>query len=365
MHYLKSALFFLVPLVLFSVQGCGGGSSGAFVPFSGNNQQSQASSNLNIAVAVTPTTIDTTGGQVVATATVTDATTSAPVKGQSVTFSVTPSTQASLAPGMATVTTDSNGKAIAFITPNDTPTTTNVIVMASAKGATAQTTFAIARGTGSVTLPSGLTSEKTIDQNSAGAIFLEQIPFTLKDANGNPRVGVPVTLTVYSHYGSGIIVTDYLTGGTEPGPATVTSDSNGKGIFNVSVTVFAPGVGSNVVDSIIFKAVTNDPVPLVGYGGLVTNLIQTKSASSSALTISPQAAKFLASDVAGATINFGISGGSGGYTVLSSNPNLVSVSLSGTGVVATLVDGSLWAGDVLITVTDSLGATASAAITRQ
>lgn len=410
MRYIRSIIFFLLPIFLFSMQGCGGGnSSGVFNPTSGKsstgttatggtggngglggafNNVSTVSGKASISLATDRTTIDANIGQVLATATVVDSKGTG-IAGVPVTFSVTAG-PATVAPSLVTVNTDAKGKALTVIVPGNTLTTTNVILMASMvySGNTAFSygNFQIARGTGIikfVTDPVGAAEtflyqmDKSIDSNSGGAVFFQQIPFKVLDANGNPRPGVPVTMSVYSHASNSaalliqpsVVTIDYLQNPVgEPSQQTVTTDSRGEGIFNVTVLAYAPGAGLAVGDSIVFKAVTNDTNALVGYVGLQTTLSETLAVGSASLKISPQTASFLASDVAGATRSFGISGGSTGaaYTVSSSNPNLVTVSLSGTSTaVATLADASAWTGSVFITVTDSTGATASATITRQ
>src|SRR6266567_3541269 len=69
---------------------------------------------------------------------------------------------------------------------------------------------------------------------AAAWIFEQLIPFKLTDANGNARVGVPVTLSVYSIDGdpAGVKIDFLVTPITEPNQQTVTTDSAGKGIFN-------------------------------------------------------------------------------------------------------------------------------------
>lgn len=284
MRYLRSIFVWLMPIILFSLQGCGGGnSSGAFTPFNataqGGNQQSQQSANLKISLDVSPVAIDTVGGQVVATATVTDATTGVPAQGQPVIFTVFPTTQASVSSGMSTVLTDSNGKAISFILPNDTPTTTNVIVQASVKGVAAQSTFQIARGTGKLTFTGApYQNQATISATApAGTwVFSNLVTVTLTDANGNARVGAPVTLSVFSHesnlFTPGLVTVDYLVNPAGTSESTVVTDSQGKAIFNVSVDVPSPDPGGTNGDSIVFQATTNDSTPITSYGGLVVSL---------------------------------------------------------------------------------------------
>ena len=83
------------------------------------------------------------------------------------------------------------------------------------------------------------------------------MPFTLLDANGNPRVGVPVNLSVFSSSAPGNF--SIFT------PSTVTTDAKGTGIFNIQADVFAAGVGMQNTESVVWRVQTNDTIPVVGY----------------------------------------------------------------------------------------------------
>jgi hypothetical protein len=203
---------------------------------------------------------------------------------------------------------------------------------------------------------------KDVNPNVAPAWTFEQlIPFKLTDSNGVARVGVPVTLSLYSIDGDPTGVTiDYLVHPTtEPTLQTVTTDSAGQGIFNVSVTLTTPPPLGVNVESLVFKAVTNDPVPVVAYVGNSYTLNSTAST----LTITPASASFGTAT----TLTFTVSGGSPPYSPPSStNTGRVTATLGADGhtVTAVLVDTSPWAGSVTISVTDSLGQSASATVTR-
>lgn len=202
---------------------------------------------------------------------------------------------------------------------------------------------------------------------------LQPIPFKLTDSNGNPRVGIPVTMYVYSitTLNPNDVTIDFLVPTTisgtvtapnpEPNQQTITTDSAGMGIFNTEIFITSPPVGSFTSVTVVFKAVTNDPVPVTAYVGQNYSL----TSITSALALAPSSLSFAATDVAGATRTFALSGGVAPYTVNSSDTARVTVSLSGTSVTATLVDASPWTESVTVSVLDSSGLTASSTITRQ
>ena len=100
--------------------------------------------------------------------------------------------------------------------------------------------------------------------------ILQLIPFRVTDSNGNPRVGVPVALSVYSitSLNPEDVTIDFLVPPvTEPSQQTITTDSAGQGVFNVVVNLRTPPLyGTNAVN-VVFKAVTDDPVPVTAYVG--------------------------------------------------------------------------------------------------
>ena len=198
--------------------------------------------------------------------------------------------------------------------------------------------------------------------------FDQLIPFKLTDAVGNPRANVPVILDVYSQAASSLVIIDYLRNGVvEPTANTVTTDSTGMGIFNVTVTVPVPSPGSTFTDGIVYKAMTNDVVPDVKYGGFTVSSTTNPAPVATYLTVAPSTANFSGSDVVGAILQFSVSGGQQPYSVVASNPSLVAVAVSGSTVTATLVDSSLWTGFVSFSVTDRNGIAAigSPTITRR
>lgn len=99
---------------------------------------------------------------------------------------------------------------------------------------------------------------------------LQLLPFKVTDSSGNPRAGVPISLSVYSitSLNPGDVTVDFLVPPiTEPDQRTITTDSAGMGIFNVTVTLITPPLGSFTSSSVVFKATTNDPIPVTAYVG--------------------------------------------------------------------------------------------------
>ena len=201
-----------------------------------------------------------------------------------------------------------------------------------------------------------------VDPNVGPAVDIMQlIPFKVTDSNNNPRVGVPVTISVYSitTLNPNDVLVDFLVPPvTEASQQTITTDSAGQGIFNGRIRLSTPDPGlTNTVD-VVFKAVTNDASPIVAYvGGSYT--LTTKLP---ALAIAPASAAFgNATD-----ITFTISGGVPPYKVTSSKADTVSVTLKSDGVtvLAHLVDTTAWTDAVTISVTDSASQTASATVSR-
>lgn len=206
-----------------------------------------------------------------------------------------------------------------------------------------------------------LSNTEKYNSPAAFITFRQLIPFKLTDANGNPRIGVPVTLEVYSQSGSADVTINFLKNGViEPTARTVTSDSAGSGIFNITVTMPVPATpGFNFNDGIVYRAVTNDPIPLVAYGGFVVNSSREPAPEipAKSIVISPDVAHFAATDTVGTVLQFTISGGKPPYLVTASNPARVSVVLQPNGVtaIATLLDASQWTGSVSFSVLDSQG----------
>lgn len=410
MQYLRKVASILLPALMLALAGCGGDSSGSAEndPFSNTPASSAAQpaaatpANATTPVAVsTPVTaqdpdvtltlktdlvlptlltelpqIDVNIGTVLLSAVVLNTSggvlvdptgtpigAGAPIPNQEVLFTILAGPGSI---GYQTPATDKNGVANALFTTGDVDYTTNVIIEAittvGAKDYRAYASFQIVRGTGVIsigddgTLPS---FDATIDPNLAsGEVFKQQIVFKLTDSNGNPRVNAPVTLSLYSQHGDATVVIDYLkTPENELNQQTVTTDSGGRGIFNVSVTMNAPVPGLTWSESIVFKAVTNDAIPIVAYVGGVYSL----TSKLPGLSISPSNASFVADE-----ITFNISGGVGPYSIASSDPGRATATLlpDGKTAIAHLIDATQWAGAVTITVTDRASQTASATLSR-
>lgn len=380
MGCLRTVLFALLTALSFALSGCGSSSgSGSFnpTPTTGPvtasspspsfSNLSSATGKYSISLSVDSQRIDANVGQLLATARITGSDGTS-IDGRPITFSVAAG-PATVDPNLVTVPTDSNGKAVTIVKPGNVLTTTNVILMAvttiNGKPISAYATFQIVRGTSVISFitekaptdPDGtlFTLDEIVSSEFAGADFefMQQLPFQLMDGNGNPRVGVPVTISIDNQ----------LTGNASTvfKNATVITDSAGKGIFNVGVIMTAPPVGVTHTDSIIYRAVTTETsgVPaLLAYTGFVVSMT-TKSPT---LVITPAAAAFKSAT----DLDFTISGGVAPYSVSSSSPMLVSVDLLADGVSlkAHLVDTSAWSTPVKISVTDAAGNTASATVSR-
>ena len=291
MRYFRGMVLLMLPVLLLSLSGCGSSGSGTFSPapsagsssssgtvFFGN--VSTATGKLGIALTTDRATIDVNIGQVLATATLTDST-GKPVTGRAVTFSVVAG-PATVVPSLATVFTDSTGKALTVFIPGDAPTTTNVILQATTlvDGQTvkAYTSFQIVRGGGVImftdkagTSPGSQSNQleevkKEVDAAFTGTAvsFLQQLPFKVTDANGNPRVGVPVTLAVYNQTGAAMNV-------AIDNPVIAT-DSAGQAIFNVVVTLATPPAGGFTAASVIYQATTGDAPLVAAYVGGIYSL---------------------------------------------------------------------------------------------
>jgi len=301
----------VLPIVVLSLAGCGSSSSGTGPdPFNNGTPGSQTDQTTTPVTTQAPTVslavetdlakpteltnlpqVDANIGTVLLTAkmlnigdtVLIDPTTNtpigkdAPIPNQSVSFNIL------AGPGSITYSTpvtDRNGAAYAILATGNVDYTTNVIVEASttvnAKTYRAYTQFQIVRGTGKIELGN--------DQNvpvytlpadyPVGEDFyiFHQFSFLLTDSNGNPRVGVPVTLSVHSTVPATPVFLDYT---------TIRTGSDGVGWFNAKVTLFGPGPGLPSSASVIYKARTNDPFPIINYKGSVYKVVQDKLSSAS------------------------------------------------------------------------------------
>ena len=382
----------LLPVVLLALSGCGGssGSSSASDPFASPSTGtgpkagtifgniSTTAGKTGITLKTDRATVDVNNGQVLVTANVVSA--GVMVPGVPVTFAIVApvSGPATIGTGLTTVTTDSNGVAITRITTGNALITTNVIVSATAaigtQTAIANTTFQIARG-GGVIMFTDLAGKLPLTQSNMYPLdskevdptlgptwsFMQLIPFKVTDSNLNPRVGVPVTLSVYSittRDPSDVTIDFLVPPLTEPNQQTITSDSAGQGIFNGTVKMTTPDPGGvNIVD-VVFKAVTNDAIPVTAYLAASYSL----TAKLPVLVLAPGNATFGDST----DLTFTISGGVAPYKVTSNKTNRVQATLNNDGVSITahLADLTQWSDEVTISVTDSKSQTASATVSR-
>lgn len=275
MRYMYRMIVILLPILMLSLTGCGSSSNGSTAdPFSNNStiangggtgtifgNISSATGKTGITVTTDRSTVDVNNGQVLVTARVLK--NGAGVSGVPVTFSIVAPLNgpATVEAGLTIVNTDSNGEARTRITTGNTLSTTNVIVSATAtigtQFAAANTTFQIVRGTGVITFGTLPVKSATVDPSvEATQVFQQQIPIKLTDSNGNPRVGAPVTLSVYTQSGTSLVVFNQQ---------TVNTDASGTAIFNATVTMTSPSSGLTAVDSVIYKAATSDANPILAY----------------------------------------------------------------------------------------------------
>ena len=390
MRYLYKIASILLPFTLLALSGCGGSGGSSSDPFASSTKTdpapptifgniSTSTGKTGITLTASPGSVDVDSGQVLVTANVVNG--GNPVPGVAVTFAIVAPVNgpATFESGLTTVTTNSNGTAITRLATGHTLSTTNVIVSGTVtignQTAMAEATFQIVRGTGVImfTDNAGLTPggqsnliavvSKEVDQSFPAWDFLQLIPFKLTDSNGNPRVNVPVTISVYSitTLRPSDVTVDFLVPPvTEPNQQTITTDSAGQGIFNATVTLTTPPPsGVNIVD-VVFKAVTNDVLPVAAYVGASYTLTAKPPA---ALAITPTTTAF------GTTtgVAFTIAGGQKPYHISSSNTARVTATLlaDGVTVLAQLVDATDWTTPVVISVTDSAGQSISATVSRQ
>jgi hypothetical protein len=295
MRYLKMLVIALLAVVMFGLNGCGGSGSTASDPFqktppSDQTQQNPIFNNISTVtgkIALSLTTdvpsIDVDNGQGMAIAKVKAG--NVPVAGVTVSFSVlTPSSLITLESNSAV--TDSTGTAVTRITSGHVASTSNVLLQASIKMGTqtviTNANLQLIRGGGVIMFDSNAgiapgsqsnllpLRKETVPAGGPWA-FYELIPFKVTDANRNPRVGVPVTISVYSitTMNPDSVKVDFLVPPmTEQNQQTITSDSAGQGIFNTRVTMGNIAANQSVVVNIVYRAVTNDPIPVTAYLGV-------------------------------------------------------------------------------------------------
>lgn len=311
---MRMAVFSTLLILMLVLPGCGG--NGSTNPFSSPTPTTGAGAFDNLSTVsgsvlsykLTLSTVSgtgggttvTPGGTVIATAQLAAADGS-PVANHDVAFqAVDPLSPVVVAEPV--VKTDSSGKAISFIKVDYLPVTASssydVILKASAvvKGelVTSVTIFKIVRSAGNViefltekvpTDPDGtlnqvtatLTEVDPASQPWTGIVQL--VPFQVLDQAGVPMPRQPVAVEIYSIMGGEGCRADIDS--PEAGTVhTVTTDDNGKGLFNAVVSMDTPPVGSQNSCSIIYRATTtiaglSEP-PVFSYGGFVADVINEK-----------------------------------------------------------------------------------------
>lgn len=228
--------------------------------------------SIKLALVTDIAKVDASGGQVVATATLTDSAGTA-ISGQNVTFSI-------LAPVLATITSattvvsSTTGAAKATIQTTATDSTQNVLVQASTTYAgttyTQVTAFQITKGIGTLVVSAPATTSSTA-KAPATVSWITAIPVQLLDANGNPRTNVPVTLSVISSDRAGYQVATGV--GIYAATATINTDAQGKVIFSTqSASLTVAAAGSFDTTQVVWRAQTNDVSPIIGYATSTYNL---------------------------------------------------------------------------------------------
>lgn len=395
MRHFKIAALLCLPAMLMALAGCGSSGSTSSKdplapPNNSNIQQggtifgnvSTVTGKTGISLSADRPSVDVVNGQVLLTARVLSS--GSPVSGATVTFGIVAPVNgpATIESGLTTVRTDSTGAAMTRVTTGNTPSTTNVIVSASVQvgGQTAitNTSFQIVRGGGVImftpnagTGPGGqsnilpsVTAEVKAAEGSDW-YFYQLLPFKLTDSNGNPRVGIPVTISVYSinsHQDSDVDI-DFLVSSLDASQQTIVTDSAGQGVFNARIKMVVPAPEQSYAVTSIYKAVTNEPLPVSAYLGGNYQLTAKASApvAVSDVTISPAIAYF----GNGSLLNFTITGGTPPYTVVNANPATITTTLQPDGktVLVTLLDATSWTGSVSFSVFDTNGKPATTAPT--
>ena len=175
----------------------------------------------------------------------------------------------------------------------------------------------------------GLTGTVRVTGAQSAGDFTSTVSFTISYTN--PYVtsvgGVPINYAVWV---DGVLIDNEATNFNDNGTNTSS--------FTVSYTIPKTTTPQSV------RCQANS-------ANLVSSTIQVVEPLD-ALDVTPATQEFSATDLVGQTKTYTISGGSGTYSVSSSNPLLVSVALSGNTVIATRV--SAGSGSVTLTVTDTL-----------
>jgi len=227
--------------------------------------------SIKLALVTDLTKVDAAGGQVVATATLTDSAGVA-ISGQNITFSVLAG-QATVG-SAAAVATSPSGDAKATLVTTATDSTQNVLVQAATTYAgvtyTQVTSFQITKGIGTLVITAPVTTSS--DATAPATVrWLTSIPVKLLDSNGNPRTNVPVTLTAISSDRAGFQIANGA--GVYIASHTVNTDSQGVAIFStVSSNLTVAAVDDFDSSEVVWRAQTNDVSPIIGYATSIYNL---------------------------------------------------------------------------------------------
>lgn len=306
--YLSS--FFLLSVALLTLAGCGGSTNGSASNISdplaqgGTNTTpppTGAGTVLSYQLTLSTTATDgistSVGPQstVIATASLIDSNGNK-IANQPILFEkIDPASPATIA--VPVTNTDSSGKAINFLTADNLPYTTiasyDVVIKASTtvngQLVTSVSIFKVIRSAGNVinfittkapTDPDGTLNRLTVTltnvdpttQPSTGIVQL--VPFEVLDRNGVPVPRQPVAVSIYSIMG-GAGCTAAIDSPESPAVRTVTTDDNGKGIFNAVVQMATPPIGAENSCSIIYQATTDlglPSPPVFSYGGFIANI---------------------------------------------------------------------------------------------
>ncbi len=185
-------------------------------------------------------------------------------------------------------------------------------------------TMAIAGCGGGNNGSSGLNGAVTVAGTQTASNFSSDVSFTITYTNPikTDLIGVPIN---YSVLVDGTLIDQQAT------------NFNNSGIL--TVTYHVP------------KVAADQSVRCVANSSNLIGSATVTVAAFGALNVTPSVQIFAATDAVNTIKTYSISGGSGNYTVASSNDALVTVALSGTTVNATRVSAA--AGNVTITVTDT------------
>lgn len=295
------AAFVLLPVLVMSLAGCGGSSSGnanPFTPGTGDPTTPTGAGTVlsyNLALSLTPVSgegnVVGPNSTVVATATLKDSdgkpVSSQPIKFEAVVGPVTIATP--------TVETVSDGRAINLLTAGGTTNSAvDVIIKASSNVhgqlVTAMGIFQIQRSESNIvkfvttkapTDPDGTLNTLKVTLQAVPVPtdpkeILQQVPFQVLDNNGIPLAGVQATISVYSKIGDCPVYID----SPETTEKTVTTDNTGLGIFNAGITLEVPEIGSENACSVIYKVeapdYNNPAAKIFSYGGFIADLVNEK-----------------------------------------------------------------------------------------